>query len=163
MSGFGLVVVVSVLVGCSQDPGSTAAFCREARRVPDLSATLGGFSQADHAELRTRLTTAQRAYERLRDAAPEAIRRDATTVVHVVGAVLDAVRAHPGDPEAATAEVRRVMTAAPDVTTASAAVTSFASRHCGVQLDPTADATSTSPPATNRPSPSTTPATGPAG
>lgn len=157
-----LAIATSVLVGCSKDPGSRVAFCREARQVPDLSATLGGFSQADRAELRKRLTTAGRAYGRLRDAAPEEIRGDAAKVVGIVEAVLDAVRAHPGDPEAATAEVRRVMADAPDIAKASAAVTTFASRHCGVELDPTASAPTTRPPATTAPSATTTPTTTPA-
>ena len=131
-----IVAVSSLLVACAKDPGSKAAFCREARRAPDLSATLNDFSQADSGELRRRLTAASDAYERLADAAPKQIRGDTRSVVDLVDEVIGAVRDHPDDPEAVTDQVRKVATASPKVAEATKAVNDYASKECNVELDP---------------------------
>lgn len=141
-----LVVLLAVAgTACAQDRGSPAAFCREARRVPDLSATLSGFSDADPAELKNRLATIRQAYGRLEQAAPGRLRGDTEVVVALVDDIIEAVRAHPNDPDAVVTQTRRSVAQRSDATEAARTVAAYASRACNLELYP-ADATTTSAP-----------------
>lgn len=130
---------------CSRQQGSQAAFCREVRQAPDLRATLSGFSDADPAELGTRLTTAREAYERLRRAAPGPIRSDTREVVALVDDIIAAVYDHPDDPDAVVSQARRSVAARPGAAEAARSVTAYAARACNLELDPSGATTTTIP------------------
>jgi hypothetical protein len=94
---------------CSKDEGSTEAFCREVRLVPPLASVVSGYAEADPATLDQRLDEAAAAYRRLAEAAPSDVRGDVRTMTDLVDAVLDAVRANDGDPDATAADLRSTL------------------------------------------------------
>ena len=104
-------------------------------------------AEADPATLDQRLDEAAAAYRRLADAAPSDVRGDVRTMTDLVDAVLDAVRANDGDPDATAADLRAAMKRHEGAQAASVAVAAFARTHCDVELNPTVPPDETSRPA----------------
>ena len=132
----GLAAAIA-LPGCSRSQGSEEAYCRQLRQTPALATTLNGFADDDPAEVRTRVADARTAFAALEKAAPKEVRHDTETVVALVDAVLDAVVAHKGDAAATASQVREVVRRHPDAATAARNVSTYASQHCSVTLNPT--------------------------
>lgn len=142
-----LVLAAAGGTACTKDQGSTEAFCREVRLVPPLASVVSGYAEADPATLDQRLDEAAAAYRRLADAAPSDVRGDVRTMTDLVDAVLDAVRANDGDPDATAADLRAAMKRHEGAQAASLAVAAFARTHCDVELNPTVPPDETSRPA----------------
>lgn len=131
-------VAVGPLAACTDDQtASPESFCDSLRRVPSLTSVFTGFADQDASRLDRSLSDAEAAFDRLRDTAPDEIAPDVTEVVDLVQAVIDGVRAHPTDPDAAAAEIRAAVDDHPDAVTSSLAVADYARTQCDVELNPT--------------------------
>ncbi|QXC62761.1 hypothetical protein KSP35_08230 [Aquihabitans sp. G128] len=139
-----VALALVALGGCTKDHGSEADFCREVKRIPTLDAVVTGFVDTEPSALDARLDDASKAYATLEDAAPDDVRDSVSDMTALVDAVLAAVRAHPDDPEAAARDLRAAVKDHPNAARSSLAVASYASEHCGVELNPkVVDTTST--------------------
>ena len=144
-------IVAGLTSACTDDQGSTEAFCAEVREVPALEAVLARFTETEPDALDDRIAKARAAYHDLADAAPDEIRSQTEDLVDVVDEILDAVADHPTDQAAAADQLRKAMDDHPNAEAARAKVASFAEEECDVRLDPTL-----SPSATTTVAPSTT-------
>lgn len=124
---------------CSSESGSVEAFCEAVVDVPPLATVVSGFAETYPAEVSSRLSDAESAYADLRDSAPGDIDDEVDRVVDLAEEVMDAVREHSEDRDAATDRIRSSMADHPDAEEASAAVVAYAAEHCDVDLDPTPD------------------------
>lgn len=159
LGGAGVLAVLAVAVpACSDDGGSVEAFCDEVRRVPSLESVVSRFNEVEPTNLADRIAKAREAYQRMADAAPSAIDGQADAVVALVEEVLDAIEAHPDDPEAAAEAVRTAMADHEGVADDRDELVTYAEAECDVVLDPpVADGPTTTAP--SAPSSTTTAAT----
>lgn len=137
-----LLLGVGVAPGCSKDDrptGTRAELCRELRRVVPLESVVSGARTSTASEIRARADEARTAYHRLVDAAPPDIDDEVRALVRLVDRFLDAVDAHPTDPTAAAAAIRRATRAEARAGRSARAVVGYARRHCQLDLDPSAD------------------------
>ncbi|MCU1496833.1 MAG: hypothetical protein JWM47_786 [Acidimicrobiales bacterium] len=141
-----LALVVAVVGGCTKETGSEAEFCREVKRIPPLETVVTGFVNTDPVALGARLDDAEAAYDALLDAAPGEIRGSVREMNSLVDAVIAAVRRHPDDPEAAASELRKALLSNRGGATASAKVVRYTGEHCGLDLAPSVDETTTTEP-----------------
>lgn len=131
-------VAVGPLAACTDDQtASPESFCDSLRRVPSLASVFTGFADQDASRLDRSLRDAEASFGRLRDTAPDEIAPDVTEVVDLVQAVIDGVRSHPTDPDAAAAEIRAAVNDHPDAVASSRAVADYARSQCDVELNPT--------------------------
>lgn len=131
------LLLTGAVAGCTDDSGSTEAFCAQVKQVPALESVLSRFSEADRDVLADRIEKARTAYEELAETAPKAIADETDQIVSLVEAILDAVEEHPTDPAKASAQLRRAMADHKGVDADRAKVAAFAQDECGVQLDAT--------------------------
>lgn len=117
-----------VLVGCAADAGSVEQFCAQVQRVPTIT-------QADDLtvpDTTTATEALQVELQRLREAAPGAIRGDVSVLVDVMGDIAVALSGgSDADVEAARSRVAR---ANDTWKAASDSVVSFATTHCGIDV-----------------------------
>ena len=125
------------LGACTSDGGSTEAFCAQVKQVPALEAVLARFSETDPDVLADRIAKARQAYDDLAAAAPSEIADEADEVVALVDDIFDAVEAHPTDPAAASAQLRKAMAEHRGVAADRKKVAAYARTKCDVQLDAT--------------------------
>ena len=97
------LLLTGAVAGCTDDSGSTEAFCAQVKQVPALESVLSRFSEADRDVLADRIEKARTAYEELAETAPKAIADETDQIVSLVEAILDAVEEHPTDPAKASA------------------------------------------------------------
>lgn len=165
--GAGLLALLAVVApACADDGGSAEAFCEEVRQVPSLESVVSRFSEAEPTNLADRIAKAREAYQRMADAAPSDIDGQADAVVALVDEVLDAVEAHPDDPEAAAAAVRTAMADHEGVAEDRAEMVAYAEAECDVVLDPPVTDGATTAPSTTSSSttvPTSAPASSPEG
>ena len=131
------LVLAAAAGACTEDRGSTKAFCTQVKQVPALETVLDRFSEADPGVLADRIEQARDAYDDLAAAAPDQIAEETDEVVSLVDATLDAVEEHPTDPAQASAQLRKAVAAHKGVESARAEVAAFAQDKCDVRLDAT--------------------------
>lgn len=130
-------LVLATVAGCTEDSGSTKAFCARVKQVPALETVLDRFSEADPDALADRIDKARTAYDDLAAAAPKQIADQTDQVVSLVDAILDAVEQNPTDPAKASAQLRKAVAAHEGVDADRAEVAAFAQDRCDVRLDAT--------------------------
>jgi hypothetical protein len=123
-----LFVAAGALTGCGAEAGSVEQFCAQVQRVPTIT-------QADDLtvpDTATATEALQVELQRLRQAAPSAIRGDVSVLVDVMG---DITLALSGGGEAEVEAARgRVARANDTWKAASDNVVSFATTHCGIDV-----------------------------
>ena len=135
-ASIGLVVLGSA---CTSQSGSIEEFCEAVADVPPLATVVTGFAETYPAEVDSRLEKAEAAYGSLRDAAPGEIDEEVDKVVALAEEIMDAVREHSEDRDAAADRIRGSIADHPDAEAASVAVVAYASEHCEITLDPALD------------------------
>ena len=130
-------LLVTGAAGCTDDGGSTTAFCARVKEVPALETVLDRFTEADPTVLDDRIEKARTAYDDLAEAAPKQIADETDSVVDLVDEILDAVQQNPTDPDKASDQLRKAVAAHQGIDADRAAVAAFAQDHCDVQLDAT--------------------------
>ena len=138
-----VVLGLGALGACTKDSGSKTEFCRQIKRAPALGTVVSGFADTDRSTLDDRLDDVSKAYAALRDAAPDDVRGDVNEMSDLVDALVASIRAHPDDPEAAADAARKAVVANPGGVTSAVKVTDYASKQCGVQLNPTVEGATT--------------------
>ncbi|WP_421119246.1 hypothetical protein ACE2AJ_18050 [Aquihabitans daechungensis] len=128
-------LLLTGLGACTEDSGSTEAFCTRVKEVPALESVLARFSEADPDVLADRIAKARSAYDDLADAAPPEIADETDEVVSLVNDILDAVEQHPTDPAKASAQLRTAVAAHEGVASDRSKVADYAQDECDVQLD----------------------------
>ena len=142
-----VLLALTAAGGCgSDDAGSSRSFCAALRSAPTLESVVAGFTGVDDAELSRRLDRAATAYDHVERTAPDEVGDDVDTVVAVVDAVIDAVRTHPDDRQAAMASVREATGTSPDLAEAATRIAGYAADECDLDLNPGLSSTTTAPP-----------------
>ncbi|MBI2709151.1 MAG: hypothetical protein HYX34_05585 [Actinobacteria bacterium] len=151
-----LAVAVAAVGGCSRDKASPEAFCREARRAPDVlplvqSAVGGGLGSEPAADdpqaLEAKFGAAIAAFRDLETASPRQIRPDVAKLANVVERVLDAVQRDAGDLGAVRRRLASLQNEAPSIARAALRVNAYSQSTCRLNLTrqpPAGSPTSTS-------------------
>lgn len=131
-----LVAVPLLATACGSDDGDSQSFCAALRSAPTLESVVSGFTGLDGAELTRRLDRAANAYDNVERTAPAEVDDEVTTVVAVVDAVIEAVRANPDDRAAAVAAVRAAIREHPDLQASADTISTYAADTCDLDLNP---------------------------
>ena len=129
----GLPLVVTV--GCSKDTGSDAAFCAALRSAPTVESVVSGYTGLDGPELSRRLDRAANAYASVGRTAPPSLSDDVDLLVGSVNAVIEAVRAHPNEPNTVLETVRATAGSKKRLGDATRRIDDYARKECGMDLN----------------------------
>jgi len=106
-----VLTVAGATTGCAKAKGSKEAFCKQLREARD-------------------------AFGDLQKAAPRSIRADVGAVGELVDDVVGAIEDHPDDAAAVASQLRMNMLTSPSAGKAALNVGNYASKECGVSLNP---------------------------
>ncbi len=126
-----LAIVAALVVGCSDDGGSTEALCASVAEGDALATTFQGFDPTDPEAALEQLRPARVTLGELLDDAPAEVADDLQVEVDYVQALIDALDGvAAGDATEAALQVQAVTDAHPGVDEAAAELTAFTEREC---------------------------------
>jgi hypothetical protein len=133
-----VLTVAGATAGCAKAKGSKEAFCKQLRQTPALSTALAGYPSGDSATYTTQLREARDAFGDLQKAAPRSIRADVGAVGELVDDIVGAIEDHPDDAAAVASQLRMNMLTSPSAAKSALNVSNYASKECGLSLNPAA-------------------------
>lgn len=132
-------VVVAAGAGtaaCSDDGGSTEAFCEQVAQVPSFRTIFDTYDPADPAAARGELDAAVEQLRALQDAAPGEVRDDVETVAGVAERLVQALgEIDPADPLSGLEGLDDLQADFDKVDEASTNVATYTQAQCGITLD----------------------------
>ena len=131
-----VLTVAGATAGCAKANGSKDAFCKQLRETPALSTALAGYPSGDGSAYAEQLREARDAFGDLQKAAPRSIRADVGAVGELVDDLVEAIEDHPSDPAAVASQLRMDMLSSASAAKAALNVGNYASKECGVSLNP---------------------------
>ena len=131
-----LVVTAVATSGCAKAHGSKEAFCTQLRKTPAIATALAGYPSGDASSYVEQLHEARDAFGELQKAAPRSIRADVGSVGALVDDIVRAIEKNPDDPTAVAGQLRMQMLSSPSSAKSALNVGNYATKECGVALNP---------------------------